>query len=323
MTTTSDNNDLYKQIFFPYAMKALTEFKRKLGRFIYYTTAETAFQILKSQEIWMRSTLTMNDYMEVQHGMNCLREAYDSIDGENFNAALDACFTNISGEIRSLFNTWVPGFQRDTFVVCFSEHFPDDDNHGLLSMWRAYGGNSGIALVFNCEAMIQKSDALAAYISPVAYMVTEDVKLELKKITVKLEENREYIKELSRESIKNVVFSMLRFAVICNKHRAFHEEREWRVVSSPAIQSSPLLIPQTEVIGGVPQTVLKIKLKEYPEHGLHGLSLVTLLDRILIGPCEHPQVIWRALHQVLSDLNIREPEKKIFDTGIPLRPNQR
>lgn len=34
-------------------------------RFVHYTTAESALNILKSEEIWLRNATLMNDYMEV------------------------------------------------------------------------------------------------------------------------------------------------------------------------------------------------------------------------------------------------------------------
>jgi hypothetical protein len=89
------------------------------------------------------------------------------------------------------------------------------------------------------------------------------------------------------------------------------------------MQRSDLLAPQIEVIGGMPQTVLKIKLQDRPELGLVGLSLPKFLDRVLIGPCEYPSVIQRALNQLLSELDITNPENKVIDTMIPLRANQR
>jgi hypothetical protein len=48
----------------------------------------------------------------------------------------------------------------------------------------------------------------------------------------------EYIRSLDRDTVKNLAFNMLRFAVLCTKHPGFHEEREWRVVASPAMHPS-------------------------------------------------------------------------------------
>src|SRR5262245_48812142 len=86
---------LYQQMFFPFAYAANDRVRKEGTRFVYYTTAETAFLILKKREIWMRNTLTMNDFREVEHGIDCLREAYGSAPGQAFNAAVDDCFPGL------------------------------------------------------------------------------------------------------------------------------------------------------------------------------------------------------------------------------------
>jgi len=317
------DNTLYKKTFFPYASAATERVRGLGGRFAYYTTAATAVQILRNREIWMRNTLVMNDFMEVDHGLNCLIEGYRSQVGQELDAALNACFPEIAQEIKDLFNAWIPGFRRDTFVTCLSEHTTEEDAHGRLSMWRAYGGTAGVALVFNGDVIFRESDALAAYCSPVGYLDALGVTSELKAVAARIQTNQQYVKTLGRQGLKDSIFHMLRFAAVCTKHPAFREEREWRVVASPAIQASDLLSSSTEVVGGVPQTVLKIKLEDHVDRGLYGLTPTALIERVLVGPCEHPDVICRAMRHVMQEAGVEELEKKVVDTGIPLRPNQR
>jgi len=137
------------------------------GRFAYYTTADTATSVLRNRQIWMRSTTTMNDYMEVEHGFECLNAAYKGEPGNGLNTALDACFPGLAEDLKNYFNAWLPGIRRDTYMTCVSEHSAEEDQHGRLSMWRAYGGQTGVALVLNGAVMFSESDALGAYSSPV------------------------------------------------------------------------------------------------------------------------------------------------------------
>lgn len=313
----------YKQTFFPYASEATDRVTQLGGRFVYYTTAATAMQIIHNREIWMRNTLVMNDYMEVEHGLNCIVDAYKSPAGSQLDTALDACFPGIATDIKSLFDAWIPGFRRDTFVACLSEHPPEEDQYGRLSMWRAYGGMAGVALVIGGEVLFRPSQALGAYSSPVGYFDTDGIRIQLAAVASQIQANPQFVQGLGREGLKNAIFQMLRFGAICTKHPAFGEEREWRIVASPAIQASPLLPPQVEVIGGIPQTVLKIQLADHPDQGLHGLTPPDLIDRVLIGPCEHSDVIGRALRQALTEAGVTDPDSKIVNTGVPLRPNQR
>lgn len=316
------DSQLYKQTFFPYATAAADRLKDCGNKLVYYTTAATAVQILLGRQIWMRNTLVMNDVTEVRHGLNCISRAFDSPAGKALDDSLDTCFPGISGEIKAHFKEWIPGFGYDTFITCFSEHDPNDYEHGRLSMWRAYGGDAGVALVLNGDAFLRPSQALAAYSSPVAYLDAEGVQEEVKNVANQLQANRQFVQGLGRDSVKNALFHMLRFAAVSIKHPAFIEEREWRVIASPSIESSPFVTQHVETIGSIPQTVLKIGLVDLPDNDID-LTPSNIVDRVLIGPCEHPDVIWRALYQALSTAGVASPDSKIHKTGIPLRTNQR
>jgi len=315
---------LYKQIFFPFEARATQRVSQTGGRFAYYTNAETAYKILKNQEIWMRHTRVMNDYLEVEHGLECIRAAHRHSDaGNEFDRALDSCFPDISKEIADLFDSWAPIIRQHTYVTCFSEHSSDDDEFGRLSMWRAYGGSSGVALILNAGAMLRPSDALQAHSTPVAYMNAADVANELKAVAKEICANIDYVQSLGATNLKRAIFDVFRYASICTKHRSFEEEREWRVITTRILQKSQHLTSEVELIGGIPQNVLKIKLQDHPEENLTGLQIASLIDRILIGPCEYPETIKAALSQILINAGVEDAETKIQITGIPLRPNQR
>lgn len=268
MAISSELRQAYKKAFLPYVAKATDRVQDSGGRFVYYTTASTAMQILRGREMWMRNTMVMNDFSEVEHGLSCVIDAYKSDAGAALKRLLEQHYEGISAEIESLFNAWIPGFRKDTFVLCLSEHTPEEDHYGRLSMWRAYGGDAGVALVMNGDVLFRPSNALAAYSSPVAYLDKDSLQHEFVVVATEMGQNAELLRNLGREGTKEAVFHMLRFATICTKHPAFAEEREWRVVASPALESSPLLPVQVEIIGGVPQRVLKVKLVDHPDMGV-------------------------------------------------------
>lgn len=315
--------DIYREIFFSQSAQNREKAIENGGRFAYYTTAATACQIIKNQELWMRNTAVMNDFTEVQHGLQCLVDAYQSTAGIELQTAMEACFPGISSEWSTLFNSRIPIIKQNTFILSVSEHLAHEDHYGRLSMWRAYGGNAGVAFIFNGGPMFRPSDALKAYSSPVAYLSTGGVAEEMRKITLGLRKHVGYVQEQGREWLKQGMFEAFRFAAICTKHPAFVEEREWRVVSTQILHESERLKPVIEVIGGVPQPLLKLKLKDVPEEGLYGLAMPDFLNKILIGPCDHPEVIAASLSSLLRGLGIENPEQKIHITGVPLRPNQR
>ena len=65
--------------------------------------------------------------------------------------------------------------------------------------------------------------------------------------------------------------------------------------------------------------MLKLDLQNHPDQGLVGLALPELLSRIIIGPCEFPQVILGAFRKLLAEAGVPEPEGKIVVSDIPLR----
>lgn len=64
-----------RRIFLPYATARMETAKEQQTKLVYYTSAETAKNIIANKEVWMRNATTMNDFMEVQHGWQCLLEA--------------------------------------------------------------------------------------------------------------------------------------------------------------------------------------------------------------------------------------------------------
>ena len=63
------------QLFFPYAIAQQERIRKEGTRFVHYTNAQAAMNILRTQEVWMRESSCMNDFMEVQHGYECVLEA--------------------------------------------------------------------------------------------------------------------------------------------------------------------------------------------------------------------------------------------------------
>jgi hypothetical protein len=64
------------EILNPYAIDKYQKMTISKGRFVHYTSAEVAVSIIKNKEVWMRKSTTMNDYMEIEHGIKCLSTAY-------------------------------------------------------------------------------------------------------------------------------------------------------------------------------------------------------------------------------------------------------
>lgn len=308
-----------KRVFFPHAARRGEAVLENGHRFVHYTSAEVAVSILKNREVWMRNSTTMNDFMEVEYGLQCLKAAYEGEPGQLFNSVLNSCFSGAGDELRERFNAWLPGMKLDTYLTCVSEHPASEDGLGRLSMWRAYGGQTGVALVLKAAPFFDETDVLRANSSPVGYFSPEEFTAHFLEVAKSLEANTEVLTKLGRERVFEILFNVLRFSVQCTKHPGFREEQEWRVVYVPSMHPSDKIKSSVECVRGTPQVVYKIPLKNHPEEGLFGLEIPEFLERIIIGPSQHPQVLRRAFSQLLKEAGVQFPQDRIVVSDIPLR----
>ena len=168
--------------FMPYARRQRDTFltggsgMKPEPRFVHYTSAESALKIIESKRVWMRNTTCMSDYSEVQHGFYMLRRFFaDETRKRQFCEALDAVSPNIAAEAIGLLNQWWSNIRFSTYITSISEHDDQEDLHGRLSMWRAFGGNSArVAIVFRLPWFSAASEALSLMFSPVAYLREEE-----------------------------------------------------------------------------------------------------------------------------------------------------
>jgi DUF2971 family protein len=305
-------------IFFKHASRRTLAALNSGQRFVYYTNADTAMKIIRGNEVWMRKSSLMNDYREIEHGFDCLNNAYKS-NKDRLLTVFDGMFPGFCQKLETLFNSWLPHFRSDTYITCVSEHDPSEDKHGRLSMWRAYGGVAGVAMVFRGGPFLRPSDALKAHTSPVAYLSDEQFRREFAALIDSVESSRDFLVPLGDQIALNNIFQAFRYAVLCTKHPGFHEEREWRIIYTPSFQKSDRIIPTVESINGTPQSICRIPLQNVPEEKLTGLTLPELLDRVIIGPSKFPVGIYDALLVLLSEAGVENPADKIVVSDVPLR----
>src|SRR6185437_12942370 len=153
----------HMKAFHPHATRRLAHIHESKTRFVHYTSAEVALEIIRTRKVWLRLTSCMNDYLEVGHGLDCLSKAYRGDHGIRLRTFIDGRFPGLSKEIEKEFNEWQDGLRDQTFVACLSEHagprLEKEDEHGRLSMWRAYGRTKGVALVVNQDPIWMISTA--------------------------------------------------------------------------------------------------------------------------------------------------------------------
>ena len=131
-----------RQIFQPRVAKEHDRVIKEQVRFAYYTSADTALNIIRSKTIWMRDAQCMNDYSEVALGYNRVRES-----SKAFISALDGCSPGLAEKVLATLEG-LSSHLQEVYICCLSEHLTSEDRYGRLSMWRAYSGDAaGAALV--------------------------------------------------------------------------------------------------------------------------------------------------------------------------------
>lgn len=303
----------------PTAWRKVDALKRKHGRFVHYTTAEAAAKMLLSKQVWMRRTLIMNDFMETEYGLQLLLEAYNRDVGKEFQTTLNEIAPDLATQCAQSFDGWLHIFKRETYMSCISEHDDDEDALGRLSMWRAYGNTSGVAIVCNNTPFVADSDALKAYSSPVAYFTSHQFNDEFREITHNLRKNISLFRALPEGALRGMIFNVYRFAMLSTKHPGFHEEREWRIIYTPSFDKSPHISSSVEILNGIPQHVCKIPLKNIPEEHFFGADPSEIVSRIIVGPTKHPYASYAAFVSILSEIGVSDASKKVVVSEIPLR----
>lgn len=309
-------------IFMPYAKARRDEIVARKGRFVHYTSAENALKIIQSRKLWMRNAKCMNDYMEVSHGHELLVQFFQDRDRKAlFFEALKPCGDEVARKAIELFDQWWQKLEFNTFISSISEHEPTEDNHGRLSMWRAYGQLSArAAIVINVP--FEPDDAtkgLKIMLRPVAYFGYVDVEKELYAVIENVKNNIGFLLTQGTQTIISTIFAMLLVAAVSLKHEGFKEEREWRVIYLPDLNVSKLMSRTIETINGVPQTVYQIPLEENPTEEVTGVGIPQLVERIIIGPSEYPFPMHQAFKAALEEAGVENAGSRVIISGIPLR----
>jgi hypothetical protein len=293
---TKATHDMYRRlekIFMPQAMRrreaaGFTDRESKAIRFVHYTSAEAALNIIRTKRMWMRNAMCMTDYSEVQHGFALFNSFFmDDENTKSFVSTLDGCHAELGRNVVTAFYHWSDRNITETYITSISEHDDSEDEHGRLSMWRGFGGNSArVALVFRVPYATEGSLNLNLLFSPVSYMsITQGQDL-LKEVVKNVSAESDFLRQVDVQIVGNVAINALVAGAICAKHEGFTEEREWRAIYIPMVRSSPLMESTIESVAGVPQTIYKIPLDASYDQAVKDLEFSEIFDRLIIGPTQ-------------------------------------
>lgn len=305
------NETEFLQELFSQANKRVCDVLNHNIRLAHYTTESTLMQIIRNKEIWLRNTSRMNDSMEIKYGVDGLVGAFaENGNARRFREFLMYVFDGDTSYVDKISNiTSERGYidQYITYIACLSEHHmqPDDheDKYGRLSMWRAYGNPSGVALLFKPEILNLLQGVL--YFSPVEYWeqdkITEAVINKIDFLCHHENDIKEYMKQVPayKNNFFTLMIRMILFAIISLKHPSFVEEREWRLIYNPFVsdslnQANGIVTKNVAEVHGSLEEIYKVHFAS------EGYALDQLLDSIMIGPNNHSAITKKAIESLLE-----------------------
>lgn len=230
----------------------------------HYTTYEGFKGIMETQTLWAKHFRHLNDSTEVVYIREKMHEIIVPLiknlikkEREKFKPAIKEyggrdglAKHQANGILKALFET---AFGSDVkpamfppFILSFCSHLGDgtyEPDNGLLSMWRGYGADGGIALVFDTkklEGCLEQEACEYAYsfgvIGNVVYEGDDEFFMEEFSDFIELFKAKVLLLltcpgddfSLGEDFLKSFFSASTRY-----KHMAFKEEREVRGVASP------------------------------------------------------------------------------------------
>jgi hypothetical protein len=297
-------------------------------RFVHYTSAETAMNILKGagdgrRYIWLRNASEMNDFSEIQWGKYCFNEAV--IKTPEVDKRLGQLINQVDPDMRFKLalemSTGFEQMQANTHLVSLARHDENLAKTGLLSMWRAYGGPENVCLVFNSAAFMGKQKSYELVLSPVLYANPSDYQAHFSAMLDRLEERIDILKHAKSDFLLFNLKRAIDFSILSTKHPAFREENEWRVIHYPNPFKDRDDPPCDIVcINGKVQKIYKIPMENRAEEGgLANSAPNELIDRIIVGPTQNYELVRAAFIKLMGDAGIESPEARVEFSAIPLR----
>lgn len=295
----------------------------KALNFSHYTSAFAALEIIKTRRMWMRNSISMNDYSEIIYGKNCVISCWrDSDIGGRLKSALSKLHESIVVNIDNFLYESAPSREAWTFITSVSEYNNKDSyeaTYGRLSMWRAYGGDTSVAIIFDTRPFILSNKSIDTSVMPVFYETPEEFKDRFNRMVLRIENNISFLKDFSIMKIYNILCRNFHYSMLSTKHPGFHEEREWRIVFSPHIDKPNNIECAIETINGVPQLLYKLDINKLISDSIESIELSRFIESVMIGPTANPFLIAGAFAHEISKFYTGNPYDKIKISEIPLR----
>jgi hypothetical protein len=265
----------------------------------HYTTQHGLIGIIEGNTIWATKIQYLNDTTEYKLALEIAIEEIKRKKAESVSATNDLLYQRLLEQIDKMTGL-------NTCVCSFSE------KEDLLSQWRGYGGGiGGYAVGFNSSNLIAEANKQDFILSSCIYdekqqksllseLIADEVKFIKRKLKkTDLDDPRRF------ESVAVDFCKNLAAIAPTIKNKKFSEEKEWRLISKWGIRAGHLSFrPGMSTL--IP--FYHFRLGESPRR---------YLDKLVIGPCPHPELTEDAILRMLQKYNAERVN--IIRSEIPFR----
>jgi hypothetical protein len=283
----------------------------------HYTDAFGVHGIISSDCLWATATQFSNDLSEIEYAVSIAIEIIKEMWGSK--KAMSPWEKVLAEHLMQLFATPLHTFGQP-FIVSFCE---DGD---LLSQWRAYGRTSGFSLAFNPLSQGDKVRLVSRYgfrtmVKKVVYdhdKQRERLRFIMRRL-IKLVNGFSFATTSSRGASAHVELALLLILemtdwVCAIKHRAFSEEKEWRIITYP--KDATLVGARPENYEGVSVRPTSKLLLPYMILEPPSRKRLPLIE-IRCGPSQFQEQSVRAMNILLRKHGYKQ--LPVTFSGVPLR----
>ena len=274
--------------------------------FYHYTNAQGLYGILTDGAFWGTDANYLNDFKEIQLGVNYARNWLEinkkeivSKYGKDISNKLDI---NMSPN---------PGSQsgQRMFVCSFSTEMDS------LSQWRAYGSGSGYAIGIHHDHMKQKTKQLGLTLQKCIY----DHDSRNNPVSSFLDNlyDSNYFENFNSDKLHKICIGIMRNSIVL-KGKAFEQENEWRLFPDYDFSVKHKTPQEFRIRNGVFVPYLNFELfpKTEEEKTIRtSIDSVCPVLRLMIGPTPHKELARDGLSKLLWDkqmeYNFLSPEQSI------------
>ncbi|MDV6265071.1 DUF2971 domain-containing protein [Rhodococcus globerulus] len=307
----------------------------------HYTDANSLMSILRTQTLWATDAIYLNDSREIRYGIKKFKKvllSYQPVD--ELNGMDSTAVGKALAQINSIESSLHDGNARRVYVTCFSAK---SDSLSQWRGYGSSGGGFAIGFdrnllgdlsykiesendplkilhlpisaeaeatdshivdpfdidIFNSKSIIGRQTTAAAF--PVGYG-SKKAKLicdELVESIVEQEANASYMGQWPQLFTSSIAL----WKMCLVKHKAFEDEREWRLVMADFVQKPIPEFRSSATLGVVPYIVLNLPKKA--------------IKSIVVGPGRHAKLRAESVKQLLTQLGISDVE--VINSEVPFR----